>query len=75
MTHSSYRGINEASRSIKITAKTIKALIIYYHQKGKDHGKISFHELAGIVYRHDDPISQRFSEILRVWADAKAGLK
>jgi hypothetical protein len=49
---------------------------IVYIQPNNPYGQenvITFKDFAAIVERHDDPVSLRFAESLRRWADEKAG--
>ena len=73
MTRPTLKGINEASNQIEITATPAETLIVYVQPNGTGPHVISFQELAAVVGSHHDPVSRRFAESLREWAEVQAG--
>jgi len=73
MARSTLQGANEASHQIEITTSTREVMILYVQPNGISSDVISFHEVADIVRRHDDPVSQRFACSLCEWAEVQAG--
>ena len=73
MARSPFQGANEASRHIEVTTHADEPMIVYIVPNETGPNIISFQEFAGIVGRHDDPISQRFAISLCAWAEIKAG--
>jgi len=67
-------GIVAACDSIVITAPSTPSCIVYVQPTGDGPYTIGFAELAGIVVRHADPVSQRFATWLRVWASSPASV-
>jgi len=67
------QGINEASKQIEVMATASEPLIVYVQPNGAGPDVVSFQEFAGIVRRHDDPVSRRFAQSLCEWAEVQAG--
>jgi len=67
-------GIVAACDSIVITAPAAPPRIVYVQPTGDRPYAIGFGELAGLVERHADPVSQRFAASLRAWASSPASV-
>ena len=63
-----------ACDSIVITAPSAPPRIVYVQPTGDGPYTIGFGELAGLVERHADPVSQRFAASLRAWASSPASV-
>jgi hypothetical protein len=74
-TRPSLYGLNADVPSIKNMAKekVNKTLVVYVQPHGHASDIISFSEVAEVVRRHDDPVSQRFADSLSKWATIQAG--
>lgn len=68
-------GIKEASKKISVTCGTPKCLIVYVQPNGDGAGVISYDDFRAVVAKHDDPVSKRFAQSLKEWANVKAGSK
>ena len=73
MARPSLQVANEASHQIDVTTHAGESLIVYVQPNGTGPDIISFQEFAGIVRRHEDPVSQRFAASLCEWAEIQAG--
>lgn len=73
MNQPTLRGVNQASRQIEVMGSLRESLIVYVQPNGTGPDVISFHEVADVVRRHDDPVSQRFAASLCEWAEVQAG--
>jgi hypothetical protein len=67
------RGMTALSREIQLTPKRPELHILYIQPQGGTPGVISFSEFASVLETHKDPLSLRFAESLRQWAENKAG--
>lgn len=73
MAGATLRGTTEASRAIEITAGALEQpRLVYVQPCGDGPDTVSFNELADIVDRYLDPVSQRFAASLREWAEVPA---
>jgi hypothetical protein len=66
-------GANDASRSIRVTARVTRHRIVYVQPNGNGDDIISFSDFRAIVEQYDDPVSQRFAKSLTEWACVQAG--
>ncbi|HUW82123.1 MAG TPA: hypothetical protein VMZ31_04905 [Phycisphaerae bacterium] len=73
MTRPNLQGANEASRSIRVTARVTRHRIVYVQPNGSGDDIVSFHDFRAIVEQYDDPVSQRFAKSLAEWACVQAG--
>ncbi|MHA2219407.1 MAG: hypothetical protein ACXACY_26140 [Candidatus Hodarchaeales archaeon] len=71
----SLHGLNGVSHQIEVIANVRQSLIAYIQPNGEGPDTISFPEFANIVKKHEDPVSQRFADSLREWAEIQAGEK
>jgi hypothetical protein len=69
------RGVTEASRAVEISTSVSESRIVYVQPYGDEDNVISFEYFRDVVRRHDDPLSQRFTQSLKEWAAFKAGSK
>lgn len=73
MKQTSLIGYKKKIQEIMIIANPSKnAEILYIQPNGKEKNIINFQEIAKIIERHTDPVSRRFVQSLRKWAQIKA---
>lgn len=75
MQNSSLRGSVESSREIQIISKVEKAQIIYIQPNGEGEDIINFREIAQLLEKTNDALSNRFAKSLHEWSIIKAGTK
>ena len=68
------RGVNGAAKGIEITCQVDELVVVYIQPEGDgDNNIISFENFRSVVERHTDPLSTRFAQSLREWAEIPAG--
>lgn len=73
MKRKSLKGVNEASRSVRISSKVSRCKILYIQPNGEGEQVMSFAEFADAIARNSDPFAKRFALSLRKWAEVEAG--
>ena len=73
MKRSNLKGANEASRSIRVTARVTRHRIVYVQPNGSGDDIVSFKDFRAVVEQYGDPVSQRFAKSLTEWACVQAG--
>jgi hypothetical protein len=73
MSRSNFMGAPEATRAIEITSSVKESIIVYVQPCGTAEDVITFADFRAIVQKYDDPVSQRFAQSLKEWAEIKAG--